>query len=110
MVLVSRGKLIRKISDSWMHRVPAVTTPIGSEGMYLQTLDHNWAIQRLRNENKDEFGDRRFYKPVIEPLKLFNKNIVDFYTYDNPEKSSNGAKNVSFGGLFNNFSKLNSRR
>ena len=93
-----------------MHRLPVVTTPIGSEGLYLQTLDHNWAINRLRQANKDEFGDKRFYKPVIEPLKQFNQDVADFYSYDKSDRCVTAGKKLDFGGSFNNYSGLNRRR
>lgn len=96
--------MIRKIADSWMQRLPVVTTPVGSEGMYLQSLDNNWSIERLRIENKDEFGDKRFYKPVFEPLKVFNQDIVDFYSYEDDKTCQNAAEKLTFGGSFNNFS------
>lgn len=30
-----------KIVDAWMEHTPVVTTPIGSEGMFLETIDES---------------------------------------------------------------------
>jgi len=53
-----KGKLNRKIVDGWIYNVPTVTTPIGSEGLYLESYDNDWEFERLENQE-----DERFFKP-----------------------------------------------
>lgn len=83
-----------------------VTTPLGSEGMYEQTLDDNWAIKRLQIDNTDEFGDKRFYKPIFEPFKSFNQSLVEYYSYKYLSRDNEAMKKIKFGGSFHNLSKL----
>lgn len=91
--------LIRKISDSWINSLPVITTPIGSEGMYLEAYDFNWALERVKMPNEDVFGDGRFYKPVNELPKSINSDLSEFYDYLTDQTDCK----LSFGGLFDNY-------
>ena len=45
----SKGNLISKITDSWLYGTPTITTPIGAEGLFLETLIEE--VTDLKTEN-----------------------------------------------------------
>ena len=85
-----------KICDGWYYGLPCVTTPIGSEGMYLNTFNNNFDYENIDLNN-------RFFKKEDCINKKYEENpfISQFYQYKTKENSI--GKELSFGGLFNNW-------
>ncbi|CAD8045495.1 unnamed protein product [Paramecium sonneborni] len=91
-----------KITDAWREMLPVVTTPIGAEGLFLQSS------QALKYECVNQIQSR-FYSDM-EPDRLtpqIKKEGLDeedfmrkYYAYENTEEM---AKKLIFGGSFNNW-------
>jgi len=89
-----------KVTDSWCHFLPVVTTPIGSEGLFYEAVDDDHTLKRVCPEGKPG----RFVKPDKEILRVTNQNLIDYYQYKS-QKSIEDS-NFTFGGLYKAMSEL----
>lgn len=62
--------------DGWNYHTPCVTTPVGSEGLFLESWDQDWEMKRLK-----ENDEIRFYKPEREILREVNPLLDNYYEY-----------------------------
>ena len=79
--------------------MPCVTTPIGAESLFLESVDMDHEMQRLEVVDPN---DSRFYKKSVEPFKKVYKPLEEYYDYGSNVKEA--AKKVHFGGSFSNWS------
>lgn len=93
-----------KVTDSWFNFLPVVTTPVGAEGLYLESIDNDFAIQR----STDNGQPTRFMKTEETTLRAQNDQLINYYKYDSPEAVK--QSNFTFGGLYKALSNLISLR
>ena len=89
-----------KICDAWYQGLPCITTPIGAEGMFLNTYNNNKDYETMDL-------DARFFKPEktsenSQKTYFFNENLIRYYQYEKNCVSHVFSEN--FGGSFENFS------
>ncbi|CAD8183465.1 unnamed protein product [Paramecium pentaurelia] len=91
-----------KITDAWREMLPVITTPIGAEGLFLessQAIKYECVNQIQSKFYSDMEPDR--LTPQIRKESLEEENFMkEYYTYDNTEEM---AKKLTFGGSFNNW-------
>lgn len=90
-----------KITDSWNNFLPVVTTAIGAEGLFYESVDNDFHLSRV---NDEQMSDRRFIKPEVEILKNENKELKEYYKYENEEVVKNSK--FKFGGSYKSMSIL----
>jgi hypothetical protein len=78
-----------------------VTTPIGAEGLFKQTVDNNIEYKSI-NLNSRFYSDHE--SEVLKKEEPLHKGLNNYYQY-NPDFLSY-ANEIEFGGLFNNLSKF----
>lgn len=89
-----------KVTDSWCHFLPVVTTPVGSEGLYFEAVDDDHSVKRVFPDGKSD----RFIKPEKEILRVTNHKLIDFYQYHS--QKSIQESDLTFGGLYKSLSEL----
>ena len=77
------GGIKGKITDSWFNSLPVVTTLAGSEGLYYESYENDYSL----NKNKMEKKDERFFKPDSEIGKSKNNKIDFLYNYEFENKN-----------------------
>ena len=89
--------LIRKITDSWAHGLPVVTTPLGAEGLFEETFNNNKEYRKI-NLKSDFYND----EVDISNTPQTNQDMISYYKYD--EKHRSFHEKLNFGGYSNNYS------
>lgn len=83
-----------KVTDSWLNFLPVVTTPVGAEGLFLESYDNDEGVSDLVDlqsfslKQKDIYNDKR------------RNSIVESYYQYNEDKIRSFENQLTFGGLF----------
>ncbi|KAL4430412.1 hypothetical protein ABPG74_013262 [Tetrahymena malaccensis] len=87
-----------KIVDSWLYKVPVVTSPIGAEGLYYDT-----AYESIYTDiDQGQYTYKDMMAKINSEQKYNQQKMESFYSYSNLD-FANQPDHLKFGGKFWNF-------
>lgn len=83
-----------KICDAWYYGLPCVTTPIGAEGMFLDTYNNNFDYNTI--DLKSQYFKS---EESVSQFSSINQELSNYYNYENEPK----IEEFDFGGSYLNY-------